>query len=70
MRAITEKTQVPLSLIVTLVTFICGATWWAASMQTRVSRNEEATQEIVKELKLANDTLIELKVILKQDSRR
>lgn len=76
MQAITEKTVMPISLMASILGFALGATWWAASLHSRVSQAETSVgdvklsqKELVQELKTVNETLVEIKILLAKKSK-
>lgn len=73
MDKITEKTLLPLGLIVTLATSVIGSTWWMSALYSRVARAEDSIndlvssrKEMVNELRAMNFTLIEIRTELKK----
>ena len=71
MQTITEKTLIPLSLIVGIIGTVIGGVWWLSALYSRVSYAEEninrlqdSNKEIVKQLQSVNETLIQIKVTL------
>ena len=75
------KTWVPLGKVVSIVMFAGGATAWAtavySAIETRVTQAEkeivvqESNQrDLLKEVKIVNETLIEIKTVLKQQEKR
>lgn len=73
---ITQSTVMPISLIITLATALTGGAWWASAVYARVAKAEEhidvlqdGHNEVVRELRAANETLIEIKTVLKAKER-
>lgn len=67
-----EKTLLPLGLALSLMGFIVGGTWWLSAMYSRVAvaetnigSLESANKEILREMKSVNETLVEIKIVLK-----
>ena len=76
MKAITENTYIPIGLIASILSFIIGSTWWAASLHSRVAQAEDAVtdvkasqKELVHELKTVNETLSEIRILLAKKSK-
>lgn len=77
MQAITEKTLIPLGIIASLLAAAVGATTWMTALYSRVSVAEQRIQDVeatnketIKELKLVNETLVEIKTILDKRGSR
>jgi hypothetical protein len=75
------KTWVPLGRVVSVVTFAVGAAAWAtavySAIETRVTQAEkeivvqESNQrDLLKEVKIVNETLVEIRTVLKQQEKR
>jgi hypothetical protein len=76
MQSISEKTHVPISLIAGFLSFVIGATYWAASLHSRVAQAEEAVSEVkitqkelVHEIRTVNQTLNDIRVLLAKKSK-
>lgn len=68
-----ENTLIPFSIIGIFLSVTAAGAWWASAMYVRVAQAETKIgslemnhQEVVKELRLTNETLIEIKAVLKQ----
>ena len=73
---INETTLIPFSLLGAILATVAGAAWWAsafyvkfAQAEVRITSLETNQHEVIKQLQQTNDTLIEIKTVLKQDRK-
>lgn len=76
MSKIDDNTTLPIKTFAAMISLCVGAAWGASSLtgrvtqaETRISSLEANHKEIVSELKQTNETLIEIKTVLKQRTR-
>jgi Tfp pilus assembly protein PilO len=75
------KTWLPMSKVISLMMFAVGSAAWATAVyskiETRVTQaekeivtQENSKKELIVEIRKMNDTLVEIKTVLKQQERR
>jgi hypothetical protein len=75
------KTWLPMSKVISLMMFAVGAAAWATAVYSKIeTRVTQAEKEIViqevnqrdllKEVRLMNDTLVEIKTVIKGEARK
>lgn len=71
MQKISQETLIPISLVGGVLCLMLGGSWWMSALYSRVAQAEvqigsleKANADMLKELKIVNETLIEIRVLL------